>query len=238
MEFLQTTASIEKWVRKHLQPQLYWCSKRFFKSLWKVFRWLAVAFCWLSALQFDCSVNSCNWNYGMLGPVQIIKYLNSKRIVGTVLIEFSTIPATFISESCIKIKMWSLKIKIFVGPQKVSWRPSRPLIKPFELPKRSVKIEIELIFLCSSMVGTGNVNNVWLVSSWFVGWCACLSGGKKCSFFGKFVLLWFLVTSVLRFFLLSYHQRFFLYLKGKKGVKKYEVENLFQILLSGIPKDF
>ena len=134
--------------------------------------------------------------------------------------EFSTIPATCISESCIKIKMWSLKMKIFVGPQKVSWRPSRPLIKPFELPKRSVKIEIELIFLCSSLVGTGNVNNVWLVSSLFVGWYVCLSGGKKCSFFGKFGLLWFFVTSVLRFFLLPYHQRFFLYLKGKKKVSK------------------
>ena len=206
MEFLQTTASTEKSVRKHLQLRPYWYSKRFFKSLWKVFRWLAVAFCWLSALQFDCSVNACNWNYAMLGPVQIVKCLNSKRIVGTVLMEFSTIPATCISESCIKIDMWSLKIKIFVGPQKVSWRPSRPLIKPFELPKRSVKIEIELMCLCSSLVGTGNVNNVWLVSSWFVGWYACLSGGKKYSFFRKFGLLWFLVTSVLRFFLLPYHQ--------------------------------
>ena len=31
---------------------------------------------------------------------------------------------------------------------------------------------------------------------------------------------------------------FFVLKRKKKGVKKYEVENLFQILLSGIPKGF
>ena len=36
----------------------------------------------------------------------------------------------------------------------------------------------------------------------------CVSGGKKCSFFGKFGVLCFLVTPVLRFALLSYDCRF------------------------------
>ena len=35
----------------------------------------------------------------------------------------------------------------------------------------------------------------------------CLSGGKKCLFFGKFGVLCFLVTSVLRFALLPYYWR-------------------------------
>ena len=33
----------------------------------------------------------------------------------------------------------------------------------------------------------------------------CVSGGKKCSIFGKFGMLCFLVTSVLRFALLPYY---------------------------------
>ena len=35
----------------------------------------------------------------------------------------------------------------------------------------------------------------------------CVSGGKKCSFFGKFVLFCFFVTPVLRCTLLLYYQR-------------------------------
>ena len=35
-----------------------------------------------------------------------------------------------------------------------------------------------------------------------------VSGGKKCSFFGKFCVLCFLVTSILRFALLPYHRRY------------------------------
>ena len=35
----------------------------------------------------------------------------------------------------------------------------------------------------------------------------CVSGGKKCSFFGKFGVLYFLVASVLRFALLPYYRR-------------------------------
>ena len=41
----------------------------------------------------------------------------------------------------------------------------------------------------------------------FVQTYVCLSGCKKCSFFGKFGTLCFLVTSVLRFAFLPYHQR-------------------------------
>ena len=37
----------------------------------------------------------------------------------------------------------------------------------------------------------------------------CVSGGKKCSFFGKLGVLCFLVTSVLRFDLLPYYRRIF-----------------------------
>ena len=33
----------------------------------------------------------------------------------------------------------------------------------------------------------------------------CISGGKKCLFFGKFVVLYFLETPVLRFALLPYY---------------------------------
>ena len=36
----------------------------------------------------------------------------------------------------------------------------------------------------------------------------CVSGGKKCSFFGKFGVLCFLETPVLRFTLLPYYRRF------------------------------
>ena len=35
----------------------------------------------------------------------------------------------------------------------------------------------------------------------------CVSGGKKCSFFGKFGVLCFLETPVLRFALLPYYRR-------------------------------
>ena len=35
----------------------------------------------------------------------------------------------------------------------------------------------------------------------------CVSGGKKCSFFGKFAMLCFLETPFLRFFLLLYYLR-------------------------------
>ena len=35
----------------------------------------------------------------------------------------------------------------------------------------------------------------------------CVSGGKKCSFFGKFGVLYFLVTPVLRFAFLPYCRR-------------------------------
>ena len=38
-----------------------------------------------------------------------------------------------------------------------------------------------------------------------IGWC--VSGGKKCSFFGKFGVFCFPVTIVLRFALLPYYQR-------------------------------
>ena len=36
----------------------------------------------------------------------------------------------------------------------------------------------------------------------------CVSGGKKCSFFGKFGVLCFLETPVFRFALLPYYRRF------------------------------
>ena len=38
----------------------------------------------------------------------------------------------------------------------------------------------------------------------------CVSAGKKCSFFGKFDVLCFLKTPVLRFALLRYYQRYIL----------------------------
>ena len=44
----------------------------------------------------------------------------------------------------------------------------------------------------------------WCVSGMCIG---CLSGGKKCSFFGKFGMLCFLATSILRFTLLPYYRQ-------------------------------
>ena len=43
---------------------------------------------------------------------------------------------------------------------------------------------------------------------WYTHTHMCVSGGKKCSFFGKFGFLWFLETLVLRFTLLPYYRRF------------------------------
>ena len=40
-----------------------------------------------------------------------------------------------------------------------------------------------------------------------ISYHVCVSGGKKCSFFGKFGVLCFLETAVLRFALLSYYRR-------------------------------
>ena len=37
--------------------------------------------------------------------------------------------------------------------------------------------------------------------------CVCISGGKKCLFFGKFDVIYFLVTFVLRFASLPYYRR-------------------------------
>ena len=37
----------------------------------------------------------------------------------------------------------------------------------------------------------------------------CVSGGKKCSFFRKFGVLYILVTNVLRFHLLNYYRRIY-----------------------------
>ena len=44
----------------------------------------------------------------------------------------------------------------------------------------------------------------------------CISGGKKCSFFGKFSVLCFLETPILRSVLLPYSQRVLEYLKDQK----------------------
>ena len=48
------------------------------------------------------------------------------------------------------------------------------------------------------------------------GEIVCVSGGTECSFFGKFVVLCFLVTSVLRFALLPYYRRY----ARKEGARK------------------
>ena len=42
----------------------------------------------------------------------------------------------------------------------------------------------------------------------------CVSGGKKCSFFGKFGVLCFVETPVLKFTLLPYNRRAFLIFSG------------------------
>ena len=48
-------------------------------------------------------------------------------------------------------------------------------------------------------------NKARQISPWFVH--VCVSGGKNCSFFGKFGVLCFLETLVLRFALLPYYRR-------------------------------
>ena len=49
--------------------------------------------------------------------------------------------------------------------------------------------------------------------------CVCVSGGKKCWFFGKFGVLYFLETAVLRFALLPYYRRFHLYPRIEYNLK-------------------
>ena len=48
-----------------------------------------------------------------------------------------------------------------------------------------------------------------------------VSGGEKCLFFGKFVVLCFLVTPVLRFALLPYYQRI---IKGPRELSSKNTE--------------
>ena len=49
----------------------------------------------------------------------------------------------------------------------------------------------------------------------------CVSEGKKCLFFGKFGVLCFLVTSVLKFALLPYYRRNENYVLDGKGIPVY-----------------
>ena len=51
----------------------------------------------------------------------------------------------------------------------------------------------------------------------------CVSGGKKCSLFGKFGVLCFLETPVLRFSLLPYYRRISIYY-FRNGCFNYEIE--------------
>ena len=53
----------------------------------------------------------------------------------------------------------------------------------------------------------------------------CVSGGKKCSFFGKFGVLCFLETLALRFALLPYYQRYYV-LKYSK-MPEYAEQKIF-----------
>ena len=57
----------------------------------------------------------------------------------------------------------------------------------------------------------------------------CVSEGKKCSFFGKFGVLCFLKTPVLRFALLPYYRRLFQYSFNSPQVKR----NLMSCTLNG-----
>ena len=49
----------------------------------------------------------------------------------------------------------------------------------------------------------------------------CVSGGKKCLFFGKFGVLCFLVTYVLRFTLFPYYQRMMVIVIWKGKITKF-----------------
>ena len=91
-----------------------------------------------------------------------------------------TLNVPHISESCIEIKIkWNFYFHTSTWCLKRFYEVFKTFIKPFETPQRNVKIKILLIFFSSSGIGTGRV--------------------KKCSFFGKFGMLCFLVTPVLRF---------------------------------------
>ena len=64
----------------------------------------------------------------------------------------------------------------------------------------------------------------------------CVSRGKKCSFFGKFGVLCFLVTSVLKFAFLPYYRRYnmqtiFMNTENCKTNKPH----IFRLLLAGKP---
>ena len=62
------------------------------------------------------------------------------------------------------------------------------------------------------MTALGSQN--WSVGlKWFeIVMYVCGSGGKKCSFFGKFGVLSFFETPVLKFTLLPYYQRYMLFI--------------------------
>ena len=67
---------------------------------------------------------------------------------------------------------------------------------------------------------------IWLVIRQNV----CVSGGKKCSFCGKFDVICFLETSVLRFALLPYYRWYLLLFRGTNlGVQSANINNLLVI---------
>ena len=65
--------------------------------------------------------------------------------------------------------------------------------------------------------------------------CVCISGGKKCSFFGKFGVPCFLETPALRFCLLPYYRRTMARQILNHILKRYTIEGFVQFILSEIP---
>ena len=63
------------------------------------------------------------------------------------------------------------------------------------------------IFCCKLKSYHGLKIHIQLTFTWSQDTYVCVSGGKECSFFGKFGMLCFLETPVLRFALLPYYRR-------------------------------
>ena len=70
-----------------------------------------------------------------------------------------TLPAPFISESCMKIKIYLIFIfTILCGASTGLMKAFKAFIKPFETPQRSMKIKLCVNFFPSFAIGTGRVN--------------------------------------------------------------------------------
>ena len=70
---------------------------------------------------------------------------------------------------------------------------------------------------------------IWRVSFSLNTYYVCVQVGEKCSFFGKFGVLCFLETPVLRFVLLPYYRQIVHLFVQYKEAEVYKIENLWEV---------